>query len=81
MNPNTPKAPVWTTTAFDVAPDPSPHELAVLEDHLNLCRAVRGRMFLMLCGIEATRAWMVPRVVTTLAVVAAVLIVVNLLIF
>lgn len=80
MNPTPPTTPNWSTATFSEFNDTWPMELAVLEDHLHLCRSLRGSLFVVRCQIESTQAWVLSRVVTTLAVVAMVLIAVNLLI-
>jgi hypothetical protein len=46
-------------------------ELAALGEHLTQCSAASGRMVAMQCGAQKLRGFMTARLMTTLAVVAA----------
>lgn len=72
---NTPSiaAPLWSTSSFGDTADTSPIELSALGEHLDRCRAVKGRLFSARCVAEGMHGFVASRLVTTL-VVAAVLI-------
>lgn len=63
----------WSTASFGESADTSPMELSALGEHLDQCRASRGRLFGLRCAVERMHGFVAPRFVTTL-VVAAVLI-------
>lgn len=61
--------PCWSTASFGEAADTSPVELSALGEHLELCRSLRGRLFVLHCGAEATRDFIAARLVTTLLII------------
>jgi len=63
MNAN--DTPFWNTASSDHTPDTSPMELSALGEHLDRCKASRGRLFALRRATEA-----LDRFVTTLVVVA-----------
>jgi hypothetical protein len=65
--------PRWSTSSFSEAPDVSMRDVSALGEHLNLCRALSGRRFALLCAAEALAGFAAARVVTT--VVAAMLVI------
>ena len=72
--------PSWSTASYSGKPDTSKTELSALGEHLNLCRALSGRLFALRCGFEAAKRFMAAHVVTTL-VLATLLIGVGLWVF
>lgn len=66
--------PLWSTSSFGDSADASPLELAALGTHLALCRGLGGRLFPLQCLGEAMHGFVAPRLVTTLVVVAALMI-------
>jgi hypothetical protein len=66
--------PLWSTSAFGESAETSPLELSVLGAHLALCRGANGRLFPLQCLGEAMHGFVVQRLVTTLVVVAGVLV-------
>ena len=66
--------PRWSTASFGDSADTSPVELSALGEHLNLCQGSRGRLFALKCRAEAMHGFVAPRLVTTLAVLAALMI-------
>lgn len=62
--------PCWSTAALGSGAGRS-HENAALGEHLQRCSGSTGSTFVLRCGAEAVRAFMLARIVTTaLAVVA-----------
>jgi hypothetical protein len=47
-------------------------ELSSLGEHLELCRSLSGRLFVLRCAAEAARDFVAARFVTTLVVVVLV---------
>ena len=74
MNTDSHDTPHWSTASFGDTADTSPVELSALGEHLNLCQDARGRLFALKCGAEAMHGFVAPRLVTTLAVLAALMI-------
>jgi len=66
--------PLWSTSSFGEGADTSPSELSALGAHLVQCRGLNGRLFPLQCLGEAMHGFVAPRLVTTLVVVAALLI-------
>jgi len=62
--------PCWSTASFGDTADTSAMELSVLGEHLNLCKALSGRMFVVRCMAELTHTFVTSRFVTTLVVIA-----------
>ena len=56
----------WSTASFGDSADTSPMELSALGEHLDLCRASRGRLFDLHCAVERMHGFVAPRFVTTL---------------
>jgi hypothetical protein len=48
-------------------------ELSVLGEHLHACRSLCGRLFTLGCAVEAARAFVAARFVTSLVAVALLL--------
>lgn len=57
--------PCWSTACFGETADASPMELSVLGDHLQACRSLHGRLFVVSCAAEATQAFVASRFVTS----------------
>jgi hypothetical protein len=66
--------PIWSTSSLGDTVDTSPMELTALGDHLDRCAGSRGRWFNIQCVAEAMNGFVAPRFVTTLVVVALVVI-------
>ena len=60
----------WNTASAGTAPDTSPGELTALGEHAAACERRRGRLFTVHCIVDALRAFLAPRFVTTMLVVA-----------
>lgn len=56
----------WSTSSFGDATDPLAGDLTSLGEHLGLCRASHGRMFLLRCAAESVHGFVAPRFVTSL---------------
>jgi len=61
----------WSTASFGDSADTSPMELHALGEHLDLCRASRGRLFGLHCVVQQMHGFVAPRLVTTLVLAAA----------
>ena len=61
----------WSTASFGEAPDSSPMELSALQDHVHVCKGLRGPWFTARCRAEAIHGFVVGRFVTTVAVTFA----------
>ena len=72
MNDNS--APSWNTASSDQRPDTSPMELSALGEHLDRCKASRGRLFALQRAAEALHGYVRGRFVTTLVAVIALLV-------
>ncbi len=70
MNASANDAHGWITASSDHTPDTSPAELSALEDHLDACKASRGRMFALARAADAMHSFVAGRFVTTLILVA-----------
>jgi hypothetical protein len=66
--------PFWNTASTDHTPDTSPMELSALGEHLDVCKASRGRLFALRRATEALDRFVAGRFVTTLVLVIALLI-------
>lgn len=65
--------PFWSTASFGEAADTSPMELSALGEHLQTCRSLSGRLFVLRCTAEAVQSFVAARFVTTLVVGALIL--------
>lgn len=65
--------PRWSTSAYGTLAADSPTETSALGAHMQLCHALRGRLFALRCGAESVHGAVSGRFVTTLTVVAAVI--------
>ena len=72
MNRKTASSPQWTTSSFGSPADTSPIELAALGDHMARCAGQRGSLFALRCAGEAMNEFAAPRLMTMLALAAAV---------
>jgi hypothetical protein len=61
----------WATASSDTA-DTTPMELSALGAHVDRCNGSRGRMFRLQCAADAMIAFVAPRFVTTVVIVALV---------
>lgn len=66
-------APVWVTSSYGDPTDTMPMELAALGAHVAQCTASSGRLVAVHCGALRLRGLVTARLVTTLAVLAAVI--------
>jgi hypothetical protein len=64
-------APRWTTSSYADSADTKPAELEALRQHLTQCSAGSGRVAALQCGWLRLRGFVVSRLVTTLALLAA----------
>lgn len=64
-------APLWSTASFGETTDTTPMDLAALGEHLAQCSARSGRLVAMQCGAQRLRGFVTGRLVTTLALLAA----------
>lgn len=71
--------PFWSTASFGETADTSAGELTGLSEHLASCQGARGRWFTLQCAAEAANRFIAARFVTTLLVVAAVIVLALLL--
>jgi hypothetical protein len=71
---NADDAPSWNAASSDQRPDTSPMELSGLGEHLDRCKASRGRLFALQRAAEALHGFNTGHFVTTLVVVIALLI-------
>jgi hypothetical protein len=62
----------WSTSSFADSTDTSPMALSTLGEHLDDCKRLNGRLFLLRCGADALHAFVTGRFVTTLVLLAAV---------
>lgn len=70
--------PRWSTSSFGSPADTSPIELAALGDHVSRCAGQRGSLFALRCAGEAVSEFAAPRLMTMLAIVAALIGIVSL---
>lgn len=73
MSPNlthTPRA--WATSSFSDSAQTTPMDLAALSEHTAQCSAQDGRMVAVRCGAGRLLGFVTARLVTTVAVLAAV---------
>jgi len=61
--------PSWSTASFGDTADTSPMELSALGAHLNLCKALNGRLFAVRWMAELTHTFVTSRFVTTLVAI------------
>jgi hypothetical protein len=62
--------PRWATSAYGESAETKPAELEALREHLTQCSATSGRMAALQCGWLRLQAFMVSRLVTTVALLA-----------
>lgn len=62
----------WATSSFADTADTTPMELSALGAHVDRCNGSRGRMFRLQCAADSMIAFVAPRLVTTVVVVALV---------
>lgn len=62
----------WATASFADTADTTPMELSALGAHVDRCNGSRGRMFRLQCAADSVIAFVAPRFVTTVVVVALV---------
>ena len=65
----------WSTTSVGDAPDTSPGELSDLGMHAEVCKKQRGRLFTVRCVVDTLRAFLAPRLMTTVLVAASLIVV------
>jgi hypothetical protein len=63
-------APSWDTSSFGHPADLSARERSALGEHLTLCGRARGPLHSLRNGASVLRAFVVPRLVTTVLCVA-----------
>lgn len=63
-------APRWATSSYGESAETKPAELEALREHLTQCSATSARVAALHCGWLRLQAFMVSRLVTTLALVA-----------
>jgi hypothetical protein len=68
----------WSTTANNQDVDNTPLEAAVLRQHLSDCKKPYGRFFGAVCAADDMHGFAVSRFVTTLFVVASLILVSSL---
>ena len=71
-NPANPTPRPWATSSYSEAAQTSPVELAELGEHKTQCSAKSGRMVALRCGAGHLLGFVSARLVTTVAVLAAV---------
>ncbi len=72
MNAPPANAPRWSTAAFGDSVDTSPGDLRALGQHLQHCQGGHRHLRAFRRGAEAVHGFVAPRFVSTLAVLAAV---------
>jgi hypothetical protein len=72
--------PCWSTTANNQGADNFPVEASILREHLSHCKRPYGRLYGVVCAADAMHGFAVSRFVTTLVVVAALILVSSLVI-
>ncbi len=65
------ESPSWSTASFGDAAHTSPLDLSALGEHLALCRAASRPLWALRCGAERMQGFVAARIVTTLAVLTA----------
>jgi hypothetical protein len=65
--------PDWATSSVGETTETTPMELAALSQHVAQCSAASARMVALQCGVQRLQGFVTARLVTTLAVVAALL--------
>jgi hypothetical protein len=60
-------APRWTTSSYGDSAETKPAELEALREHFTQCSATSGRMAALQCGWLRLQAFVLSRLVTTLA--------------
>ncbi len=74
LHPGLPRAealPLWATSADGLGPATRPQELDGLGLHLRQCTAVHARLDALQCGLLRLRGWVLGRLVSSIAVLAA----------
>lgn len=77
MNPKHDAGPRWSTSSFGSPADTSPGELAALGEHLDRCNGQRGALYSLRRAGEAVNAFAAPRMMTTLALLALLLVAIG----
>jgi hypothetical protein len=72
-------SPHWSTSSFGTSADTSPLDLAMLSQHLSRCTGRRSVASALRCAAEALNNFVAPRLMSTLALVALVVVVTSLL--
>ncbi len=62
----------WATSSYSGAAETSPMDLAALGEHTAQCSATHGRLVAMRCGAGRVLGFVTARLVSTVAVLAAV---------
>ncbi len=62
--------PLWATSSFGDSAEASPIETSSLARHLGACEKSRGRMFFFRCSLDSMHGFLLPRMVTSLVVIA-----------
>jgi hypothetical protein len=70
--------PCWSTAANHPGADNFPMEASVLREHLQHCKKPYGRLYGVVCAADAMHGFAVSRFVTTLVVVASLILVSSL---
>ena len=60
----------WATSAFPEAADSAPMDLSALGEHVDHCNGSRSRWFALQCAADRVSAFVAPRLVTTVVLVA-----------
>jgi hypothetical protein len=80
MNTQVGAIPCWSTTANNQRADNFLIEASVLREHIGHCKKPYGRLYGVVCAADAMHGFAVSRFVTTLVVVAALILVSSLVI-
>jgi hypothetical protein len=74
---NTPYSPIpcWSTAANNQGAGNFPVDASALREHIQHCKKPYGRLFGVACAADAMHGFAVTRFVTTLVVVAALMVV------
>jgi hypothetical protein len=70
--------PCWSTTANNQRVDSFLIDSSVLREHLHHCRKPYGRFYTVVCAADAMHGFVVSRFVTTIFVIAALIVVSSL---
>ena len=72
--------PTWSTASFGGSTDTSPMELDALGEHLSHCSAGHGGFFAVHCAAERMNAYFSARLITTVVMVALMVVGISLLV-